>query len=110
MDNFNGPKFQQGKLGGDWEDALPDSKELAKRLARKAKISSVTIDDKEVLYIYCDIGDRNYTHRHLKSMAKEIKDTFQESLGVSVIVGYYDMKFTPITKKQAFKGKLDGQI
>lgn len=65
--------------------------------------------DTEAIYIYVpNAGMPPGKHQ------KEIVDTlkyFKEALpGIVVLAGPRDLKFTTISKKQVFKGKLDGQI
>jgi len=44
-------------------------------------------------------------------LIKHVKNIFQEALpNTTIIVGLDELRFSTITKKQEFKGKLDGQI
>lgn len=110
MREFKGPKYQQGKLGYEQEETEPDSEILAKRLARKSKVTSITVDNNEVVYIYCNLGKQSYGVKYLEKLSKNIKESFETALGVKVVVGYYDLQFTQITKKQAFEEKLKGNV
>jgi len=111
MKQFNGPKFQQGKMGGDWSDTEPDAVELAKKLARKAKISSIIIDEEEILYIHIELGrNHSYTDSWQYTMGERVLKAFKDLTGKKAVVGFKPLTFSGITKKQAFRGKLNGQL
>jgi hypothetical protein len=69
----------------------------------------VGLDDSDALYIYVPRGNmppskhRQYAQR----IAEEFKTAFP---GRTILAGGDDLKFTTISKKQEFKGKLDGSL
>lgn len=77
------------------------------------KVTHVTIDGKQVLYIYCNIGPNLslYPVAQLGMIKEDIQKTFSEIYPDTIIVvGFFDLKFTSLTKKQEFQGRLDGTI
>ncbi len=75
------------------------------------KVTHVTIADADVLYIYCDLGVEARPMSYKKHMAEEIRKAFEEQFpGTKIIVGFHDLKFTAITKKQQFGEKLAGNL
>lgn len=73
------------------------------------ELSNVEIDDDGVLYIR--IADFQGGPMRAKNQCEIIKKSFEELLpDVKIICGIANLKFSTITKKQVFKGKLDGQI
>jgi hypothetical protein len=107
MINFNGPKYQQGKIGGDHAPTSPDAVVLAHKLARKAKVSSITIGDEEMLYVYIDLGKRNsYGVAYKKKLVDTVGKLFEEQIGCKAIIGFYELNFTPVSQREAFKIKL----
>jgi len=71
--------------------------------------TNVEIGDDSVLYIR--LVENDFGPQRKKQMIKDVKKQFEKMLpDTSIIVGDYDLRFTSISKKQAFKGKLDGQI
>ncbi len=109
MKQFNGPKYQHGKIGADREPTSPDSVVLAKKLAKKAKISSINIGDEEMLYIYIDLGKRqSYGGTYKLKLSNSVRKVFEEQTGVKTVIGFHELNFTPVSQKEAFKIKLDG--
>ena len=71
--------------------------------------TNVEIGDDSVLYIR--LVENDFGPQRKKKMMEDIKRKFEDLLpDTKIIVGDYDLRFTAISKKQVFKGKLDGQI
>lgn len=65
--------------------------------------------DTEAIYIYVPNAGMP-SSKHQKEIANTL-ERFKEALpGIIVLAGPRDLKFTTISRKQVFKGKLDGQI
>ena len=68
------------------------------------------VDEGEVLYI-CAQNPGNFPPTKWRNYCESLQEKFKEALpNTTIIVGAYDLKFTTISRKQAFKGKLNGQI
>jgi len=77
------------------------------RAAPTRIVTEVAVGDKDALYIYAP-NDGMPPARfgyELKQIHEQFKQVFPD---MTIIVGAVDLKFTQITKKQVFKGKLDG--
>ena len=76
-----------------------------------SKQNVVELDgDTEAIYVYVP-----NTHKMPPNRFQGELDKAQERLtkllpDIIVIVGAHDLKFTTISKKQVFKGRLDGQL
>ena len=71
--------------------------------------TNVEIDEDGVLYIR--IADFKGGSERAKTQCAKVRKVFEEALpGITVIVGIGNLRFSTITKKQEFVGKLDGQI
>jgi hypothetical protein len=83
---------------------------MAEKIALPAtEINQVEVGDDTVLYIR--LVDYNAPRTKTEKAMKMIKEDFQKLLpDAKVIVGVYDLRFSTISKKQAFKGKLDGKV
>ena len=84
--------------------------DAAKRHIDRSETTLVTIDGKSVLYVYCRPDDRLLrNHKLMQEVADVIRDRFKTLFpDTEVLVGYYDLKFTQITKKDAFAERLKG--
>ncbi len=110
MKQFKGPKYQQGKVGG-FRDPDPDAIELAKRIARKTKITKIEVDGEEVLYIYVDFSKKRYSQSAIHNTIRAVKDEFQKQLpDAKVVVGFVDLHFSGMPEKQAFAEKIAGTV
>ena len=70
----------------------------------------VELDDSDALYIFVPQRGNMPPTKHqqyCQRMADEFRTAFP---GRTIIVGGDDLKFTTISKKQVFKGKLDGSL
>ena len=76
------------------------------------ELSNVEISEDGVLYI--QIVDPDYKlggPDRRNEIQKDVRDRFLQMLpDTKIIVGYHDLKFTTITKKQEFGEKLAGNI
>ncbi len=73
------------------------------------ELTNVEISKDGVLYIY--IAEALGGTERRKKLMMHVKEIFQKSLpDVTVIVGFDELRFSTITKKQEFVGRLDGQI
>jgi len=106
MRNFKGPKFQQGKVGVDREPK-PDCELLAKMLARKAKVTNITIGEEEFAYVYLKF-DKEHGSAYINSTVDKAREAFERHTGKQAIFGIVPLEFTNITTKDAFKLKLNG--
>lgn len=71
--------------------------------------TNVEIDNDNVLYIY--VRDWNAPPSVTRKMLDRIRKDFKDALpDTKIIIGINDLQFSIITKKQAFKGKLSGEI
>lgn len=71
--------------------------------------TNVVIGEESVLYIR--LVENDFGPQRKKRMMEDVKQKFEDMLpNTKVLVGDYDLRFTSITKKEAFVGKLDGQI
>lgn len=69
----------------------------------------VALDDSDAVYIYVPRG--NMPPNKHQQYCQHIADQFETAFpGRTIIVGGDDLKFTTISKKQEFKGKLDGSL
>ncbi len=65
--------------------------------------------DTEAIYIHVPTG--TMPPMKAKQYAAMVEERFKELLPhITVIAGPQDLKFTTISKKQVFKGRLDGQL
>lgn len=69
----------------------------------------VDLDNNDALYIYAPRGNMppNKHQQYCQRIATEFREAFP---GRTILVGGDDLKFTTISKKQEFKGKLDGSL
>lgn len=77
------------------------------------KVTQVTINGQQVLYIYCNLGSdlSLYPVTQLGMIKDDIQKTFSKIYpDVVIVVGFFDLKFTSLTKKQEFQGRLDGTV
>ena len=76
------------------------------------ELSQVEIDDDGVLYIrIVPDPDRPKRHEVMKKTQNNVEEVFKAMLpDTKIVVGYSDLRFSSITKKKVFKGKLDGKI
>ena len=110
MPKFNGPKYQQGKIGG-FRDPDPDAVELARRIARKTKITKIEVDGEEVLYIYVDFSKKRYSQSAIHNTIRAVKDEFKQQLpNTKVVVGFVDLHFSGMSEKQVFAEKIAGTV
>ena len=72
-------------------------------------VTEVVMEDTDAIYVYVpnDGIPPNRFHHELNQIREELKKAFPER---TVIVGAHDLKFTTITGKQVFKGRLDGSL
>jgi len=71
--------------------------------------TNVEIGEDSVLYIR--IADFQGGTERAKMQCDKVRKKFEEALpGITVLVGIGDLRFSTITKKQEFVGRLDGQI
>lgn len=111
MREFKGPKYQQGKVGGFRKQEEPSAIELAKRIARKSKITRIELDGEDVLYIYANLMESSYPQSVQCKIIDNIKAQFEKTLpDTKVVVGFVDLHFTQISKKQAFAEKVAGTV
>lgn len=70
----------------------------------------VNLDGDDTLYIYVPRPEHMPPGRFQKEL-DVTANKFKEALpNTTIIVGAHDLTFTSITKKQEFKGKLDGTL
>lgn len=71
--------------------------------------TNVEINNDNVLYIYVRDwkGPPSVTRKLLNNICKDFKAALPNT---KIIIGTNDLQFSIITKKQAFKGKLSGEI
>lgn len=80
-------------------------------LAEKSEITKIALNEEDVLYIYCPVDPGRLKKEQLKTLAEDIRHHFMEYFpGVRISVGFYDLKFTALTKKQEFAGRLKHDI
>lgn len=66
--------------------------------------------DTEAIYIYVP-NAHNMPPTKFQKQLDNTLERFKEALpNIIILVGAHDLKFTTISRKQVFKGKLDGQI
>lgn len=72
--------------------------------------TQIEVDDDSALYIYVPRPD-GWPPAKFQMQLDLVAKNFKEALpDTTVIVSAHDLKFTTITKKQVFKGKLDGSL
>ena len=71
--------------------------------------TEICVDADDAIYIYVPNEGMppNKFHEYTKRLAQDFKEAMP---GITVIAGPHDLKFTKISRKQVFKGKLDGTI
>jgi len=70
----------------------------------------VEMSDNDALYIYVENTTGMPPNKFLQYLER-VKERFVEAIpDTTIIVGPHDLKFTTITKKQVFKGRLDGTL
>lgn len=77
------------------------------------QVTKVTINGQQVLYIYCNIGPDLgvYPIKQLGMIKEDIQKTFAKIYPDTIIVvGFFDLKFTSLTKKEEFQARLDGTV
>ena len=110
MKQFNGPKFQQGKMGGDPDYNHPESKSFARELVRDATVTKVELDEDDVLYIQVR-SHRDFPPHVEQKIAENVRNEFKSATGdTPVVVGFHDLRFTVISKKKAFTEKIAGRV
>ena len=73
------------------------------------ELTNVEVGKDCVLYIR--IADFEGGPQRAQMQCTEVREKFEEALpGVKILVGIGDLRFSTITKKQEFVGRLDGQI
>lgn len=73
------------------------------------ELTNVEVGEDSVLYIR--IADFQGGPQQAQRQCREVRKKFEEELpGVKILVGIGDLRFSTITKKQEFVGRLDGQI
>lgn len=89
----------------------PESKEFADRLARNAKLTNIELGEDDVLYIHCNLGDRSYPQAVMHKIVDHVRDSFTTALpDAKIIVGFQDLEFTVVSRKDAFNEKLKGTV
>jgi len=88
----------------------PDVNHPDYKSAQSVCSTHVEVGDNDALYIYVENNMGMPPNKFLQYLDR-IKERFVEAIpGTTIIVGPHDLKFTTITKKQVFKGKLDGSL
>lgn len=87
----------------------PDHPSKQKVELPAVELNQVEIGDDSVLYIR--IADFQGGPERAKRYSEIVKEQFKELLpDTKIIVGTEDLRFSTITKKRVFKGKLDGKL
>ena len=103
--NYTPTTFHGGIALSEPDHNHPDNKKT--NIASSA--TEITLGEDGALYIYCprnQLPPARYQNE-LDTVQKAFKQAFPNT---TIIVSGHDLKFTSITKKQVFKGKLDGSL
>ncbi len=109
MKQFKGPKYQQGKFGGDPYDHTDDIEHL-KTLIKKCEVTQVTIGEEAMMYVYVPKAI-SYTQREQRNIRDRIVEAFGNVYpDTPIYMGWVRMEFSEIEEKDVFLGKLKGDV
>jgi hypothetical protein len=107
--SIDGDKIPDGmeyNVDGDLVPEEPDH-----NYPKPATIAThVGMDDTDALYIYVPNEHGMPPNKHMQYVER-VREGFEIAFpGRTIIAGPSDLKFTTLSKKQEFKGKLDGSL
>lgn len=86
----------------------PESDLSIARLIATAKVTHITVGEKESLFVYVPM-DEAYTQGRRITVHDRIKEEYSKVYpDTPILIGFVPLGFQGIDKRQEFKGKLDG--